>query len=276
MTDNSVTDVIRYPQFIASATRNAGTRTVTVTTEAPHVFIAGQYISINSAVHFSFTGVFKILTVPSTTQFTYEQAGPTVSFSGGAPKSTATQVQQVTIPADDPTPPGYHSTPVSTFVAYTCIVTPVEVVAGAPKRWSGQFVITPRPTNDVAWSLGTSGSEYQLCRFTGNYKDDLQLSNSEHPLIYRGVTGALDNQNYVVIKGDKACPKDNVPDLLPKSGPPDYINSNTTRHQNISILAGARPYGGLPSGKNDGGRSQNGGIGADWEPTEASAELPMY
>jgi Tfp pilus assembly protein PilV len=256
---------------ISGATRNQGTSTVTVVTDQAHGFSIGQRIAINSVTAPTFNGVFRIESVPTSTSFTYRQVGPNESFSGGTPRSTASLVQQATLPEDEPTPPGYNSAPVSRFVAYACVVVPVNV--NGTRRWSGQFVITPEITDGVSWALGTgSNTVKQVCRYTGNYLDDLRLSNSEHPLYYRGVTAALDNQNYVVIDGDQSCPYDSKPSYA--GNPPDYMNSNTTLHQTAST--GALPRGGLRSGTNSGGAARNGGIDSGFvEPADTSVELQM-
>ncbi len=103
------------------------------------------------------------------------------------------------------------------------------------------MVITPLTTTDTAaWSLGTTSGTFQLCRYTGDYVSDNAISNSEHPLYYRGVTGALDNQNYVVIASSKACPTDGEANTA--SG--DYFNGNTKLHQTEAAGSGTQPYGG--------------------------------
>jgi len=79
------------------------------------------------------------------------------------------------------------------------------------------------------------------------------VSNSEHPLYYRGVTGALDNQNYVVITGNRSCPTDSA--ASPATG--KYTNVNTMVHQ--TDAAGG---GGARSGTNSGGADGNGGFTA--------------
>lgn len=263
--------------FIAGASRVNGV--VTVTTTAAHGFTTQDYININSATHFSFTGVFRVTQVPSATTFQYAQVANDESFTGGTPLSTASITQQVTIPEEAPIPTNYSSSQiVSRAVAYTCIVSPVDHDSNAntPRRWSGQFVITPQPTpgDSVNWTLGTSSqandNQWKLCRYTGNYVTSNGLTNSEHPLYYRGVTGALDNQNYVAIQSNQNCPTDGLPSFT--GNPRDYVNSNTTLHQ--TAVAGALPRGGLRSGTNPGGASNNGGFAAE-ENSDLSVELPM-
>jgi hypothetical protein len=178
------------------------------------------------------------------------------------------------------------------LVAYVCVVVPIdhdhdEPTATSPtkRRWSGQFVITPQPYlppsgSATTWSLGTTSSTFKVCRYTGNYVNDAKLSNSEHPLYYRHVTGTLDNQNYLVIQGHRDCPYDGPTNTA--SG--DYYNTNTTLHQTTE--SGPLPRGGLRSGTNfvtpapaGAPASVNGGIGPAFvEPllnADATVELPM-
>jgi hypothetical protein len=72
-----------------------------------------------------------------------------------------------------------------------------------------------------------------VCRFTGDYVIDNAMSNTEHPLHYRGVTGALDNQNYLVIDGNQTCPTDSKIDPINS----DYVNTHTLLHQAAAASA---------------------------------------
>jgi len=265
---------------ISSAVRQNGV--VTVSTTTAHGFTTQDYISINTATHYSLAGVYRVTAVGSSTSFTFDQLGNNESFSGGTPASTVSLVQQVTIPEDDPIPSNYSSSQiVSRAVAYTCIVTPVDHDSdgqnGTPKRWSGQFVITPQPTpgDTTDWLLGTSqqanDNQWKLCRYTGNYVTTNTLTNSEHPLYYRGVTGALDNQNYVAIQSNQSCPTDGLPTYA--GNPRDYQNSNTTLHQ--TAATGGLPRGGELSGENGNDTAAVNGGFTSVEPLNTAVELPM-
>lgn len=167
---------------------------------------------------------------------------------------------------------GTDSLSVSRFVAYTCIVQGVDHDSDetTPPVWSGQFVISP----GSGWTLGsTGGTAYRLCRYSGDYKRDDKISNAEHPLYYRLVSGTLDNQNYIAIKGGD-CPTWAEPDPLDASSDDEYLNLNTIIHQ-------TRAHGGAtaPASDHFGGAfsttaSQWPGGGA--ESTSTSAALPMY
>jgi hypothetical protein len=252
---------IAAPLNIASATRSANV--VTLTTASNHGFSAGQIVSVASATNPSFFGVFTLLSASGNTM-TYAQNAPDASFSGGTPASTVTQVQEITIPESQTAPTGY-TTVKSTFVAYTCVVTPADHDSDPStlNRWSGKFRIDPVG----GWLLGTNAGEFKLCRYTGDYVSNGQVSNIEHPLYYRGVTGALDNQNYVVIDGNRTCPTDSA--VNTSTG--KYTNVNTTVHQ--SNVDGS---GGALSGSNSGGAAANGGF-TSAEPTyDPAVALPMF
>src|SRR5205085_4761954 len=63
------------------AVRASGTTTITTT--SPPGFNAGDTINIQGVSDNSFNGQFKIVSVPSTTTFTYAQSGQSNSTSGG-------------------------------------------------------------------------------------------------------------------------------------------------------------------------------------------------
>jgi Tfp pilus assembly protein PilV len=84
------------------------------------------------------------------------------------------------------------------YVAYQCVVP----VTGAAGRWSGRSNLVP-----LGWSLGTAAADHKVCR----YATDLDRSgaidrNEEHPAAYTAVDRSLMQQNFLVIRGDQACP----------------------------------------------------------------------
>jgi Tfp pilus assembly protein PilV len=128
------------------------------------------------------------------------------------------------------------------------------------------------PGSGSPWTLGASSDStvgssntFKVCRFSGDYKDDNAMSNSEHPLTYRRASGALDNQNYLVVPHGLTCPTDAQPDPVTTD---DYLNTNTLLHQ--TTILGSRPFGGaLSQGTQWGASSTSGEQG-----TEVS--LPMF
>ena len=137
--------------------------------------------------------------------------------------------QDVTIAEGAVIPTGYSASGAPRFIAYTCIVTPADDGDGDPltlNKWSGE--VGPVPTTGTgAWLIGTSSGQYRVCRATGDYNRNGILSNHEHPRYYRHVTGALDNQNYLVIRGTDSCPTD--VNSNPLAG--DFVDTNTAMHQ---------------------------------------------
>lgn len=128
------------------------------------------------------------------------------------------------------------------FSTYLCVVQPVTVVTGSPPRWFGQFTLK---TNG-AYPLGTGSSNFKVCRFTGDYNGNNELSNSEHPLYYRDVVDTIDNQNYVVVSGNHNCPTDS--EMNPFGSPAKFTNNNTELHQHQPVDGiNTRPYGGVRS-----------------------------
>lgn len=232
---------------VSSASRSANV--VTVTTSGNHGFSAGQPVAVNNITDKSFNGQFVITATPSGSTFTYNQTGANASSSGGTPTPTATLVQEAVIAETATAPPSYNSVS-ARFVAYTCIVQGFDddgdegsATRPTPRRWWGQFAITPLLTagDPSVWTLAPSGSgNFQICRFTGDYITDDLISNAEHPLHYRGVRGPLDNQNYLVIPSTENCPSDSEPAPLSD----DFINVNTEVHQTATAASGVAPFGG--------------------------------
>ena len=83
-------------------------------------------------------------------------------------------------------------------VAYHCVV-PVRGSAG---RWSGRSQLLP-----LGWAIGTTAGSHQVCRYTTDLDRSGAIErNEEHPAAYSNVDRALPQQNFLVIRGDQACP----------------------------------------------------------------------
>src|SRR5262249_2498114 len=67
---------------IVSAIRSSNV--VTITTAVPHQLFEGKTITIQGVANTSFNGGFTVVSVPSPTTFTYNQAAANASSSGGA------------------------------------------------------------------------------------------------------------------------------------------------------------------------------------------------
>lgn len=95
------------------------------------------------------------------------------------------------------------------FVAYRCVV----VAAGDPPRWSGQSVLVP-----VGWTIGTAPTQRRVCRYVNDIDGSGAIDrNNEHPSVYRNVDQPLQQQNFLVIRGDLACPAGAAATIDPKA-----------------------------------------------------------
>lgn len=107
--------------------------------------------------------------------------------------------------------------------------------------WGGQLNVNLVNDAGSALSLGTSASDFKVCRYTLASTD--RTSNIDHPKTYcdigtnaylinancpdSRVTVNLINQNFLVIPGDRSCPTDTAVDLAAGK----LVNSNTLQHQ---------------------------------------------
>jgi Tfp pilus assembly protein PilV len=102
------------------------------------------------------------------------------------------------------------------FVTYHCMVTPL-----AAGRWSGRSSIVPQ-----GWTLGAAASQYKVCRYSADQDGSGNVdSNAEHPKDYSEVAGALMQQNFLIIRGDQACP------VAPIIAGSVFSNLSTVQHQ---------------------------------------------
>ena len=159
---------------------------------------------------------------------------PPLPTATTASNGTATLVQRLTVP-ETTTVSGY-STVVSRFVSYACVVTPVDHdgSVATPRRWWGQVTLNANSASAVGtvWQIGTGSDQYKVCRDSADYNANGAIANSEHPLWYRGVIGALDSQNFLVIDRSENCPTDRPQDLL--GNPVNLADKTTARHQPAS------------------------------------------
>jgi len=146
-------------------------------------------------------------------------ANPTAPEAGAQPLSaylslTASQFKDdkgVLLPnADYPITPPYECfsdaptspAPLQTFVNYSCIVYPNNQ---SPRNWWGQVLLS-------GLNLGTTASQFKVCRYSADYNGNGAIDNEEHPASYRGVSYSLARQNFLVVRGDVNCPTAPAPD----------------------------------------------------------------
>ena len=120
------------------------------------------------------------------------------------------------------------------YVAYTCAVYPRDVTTGP--AWTGRSLLVPS-----GWSIGTSSSSYKVCRYSEDYNlngyvwtesggNIVKIENGEHPYAYLQAKGSLQNQNFLIIKGNKSCPTDGAVEV-DGTGGENYTNETTVIHQ---------------------------------------------
>lgn len=82
-------------------------------------------------------------------------------------------------------------------LAYRCVVAP-----RADGRWSGRSLLLPS-----GWTLGSGSGDRRVCRYAADGDGSGAIdANIEHPADYVDVAGTLLAQNFLVVRGDQACP----------------------------------------------------------------------
>jgi Tfp pilus assembly protein PilV len=252
---------ISNPATIAITGLSRSGSTVTVTTVAAHGFSAGQTVAINATSSIVFAGAFVVATVPTTTTFTYTLPAPlptATSATGG----TAQLLQRLTI-AEGTSVTGYSNVDAK-FVSYACVVTPVnhDLSASTPLRWWGRVTLN----TDGSWVIGNSNGQFKVCRYSADYNGNGAIANAEHPQWYRGVTGALDSQNYLVIDQAQSCPTEVTANPF-SNQKADYSDDTTALHQPYSA-PGVFSFQCLTAACTGGNRATR-------EPTTTSTDLFM-
>ncbi|HJV63146.1 MAG TPA: hypothetical protein VJ743_19515 [Albitalea sp.] len=106
------------------------------------------------------------------------------------------------------------------FVAYHCVVTPVEGV------WSGRSTVQAR-----GWRIGLAPTEFRVCRYSADQDGSGRIDrNSEHPDAYSDVDRTLMQQNFLIVRGDQACPAAPADGARDASGAV-HVDLSTVQHQ---------------------------------------------
>jgi Tfp pilus assembly protein PilV len=109
------------------------------------------------------------------------------------------------------------------FVTYHCVVTSQQAA------WSGRSTVVPQ-----GWTLGTTAVDHKVCRYSADQDGSGAVDqNAEHPDTYQDVDRALMQQNFLIIKGDQACPAApalNVATTV-AGNPSTYADLSTVQHQ---------------------------------------------
>lgn len=142
------------------------------------------------------------------------------------PFSISVRVEQTAPAAVAGTKECYEDESAPAWTVYYCAV-PLD----DQTSWSGQSLLGGSDLDLARRILDGDADEYRVCRYTP-YREQLtaptQMRNSEHPLVYSGVTESLANQNFLVMRAGNtdadpwACPADDA------STP---VNGTTWHHQ---------------------------------------------
>lgn len=86
-------------------------------------------------------------------------------------------------------------------ITYTCIVVGNDHDSDSttPSRWSGRSTLG-------GFTAGLTSALNRVCRYSYDYDGSGNIDNYEHPNNYSGVTHSLENQNFIVMKGNDSCP----------------------------------------------------------------------
>ena len=120
------------------------------------------------------------------------------------------------------------------FIAYTCVVYPRAFAGGL--AWTGRSMLLPS-----GWTIGAAAAEYKVCRYSEDYNlngyvwtaaggNVTKIENGEHPYAYLQANGGLQNQNFLLIKGNKQCPTDGAVEV-DGTGGENYTDETTVIHQ---------------------------------------------
>ncbi|HEY2233990.1 MAG TPA: MBG domain-containing protein [Candidatus Angelobacter sp.] len=215
---------------------SSGLSTVTITTTVPHLLQPGQNVTISSVpapttpnpiqsgfflTDPTFTGVYKVLTTPTATSFTYQQAltassfpSPTLAIAatngaqrlGGTVTITTTQQfqfpagQQQTMTIANVTDKSFNSNPPGTQIPVTQIG-PTKFIyqqTGLPDAVSGGGTATAPPNVPSSDKAGGGSANNATCLVTSGTGTCSFFNFAPHPVIVAN-TGANRSGNVVTI-----------------------------------------------------------------------------
>lgn len=122
---------------------------VTITTTAAHNFVVGQIIIIAGVTDASFNGSVLVSSVPTTTTFTFSQAGTNVSSGNGSITSFAVRVKAVSVA--DATASSTAIVDLSSGVSVR--ITPPQAVMGTNETLQFLAIVTGSSNTGVTWSV---------------------------------------------------------------------------------------------------------------------------
>ena len=130
----------------ANGVRRA-TNVVTITTSGDHNLLAGQVVLISGVADTSFNGTFAISSVPSSTTFTYSQAGTDATSTGGNVSSSAVKIKATSVA--DSTKSATAVVSIDSGVAVS--VTPAVATVGTQEQFQFSATVTGSSNSAVSW-----------------------------------------------------------------------------------------------------------------------------
>jgi Tfp pilus assembly protein PilV len=124
-------------------------------------------------------------------------AAPPAADANDKPLPVA--VSLVLTGADAAPAPECFTEPRERIVAYHCVI-----AASGP--WSGRSTVVPQ-----GWTLAAEAGAFKVCRYSGDHDGSGAIDrNAEHPEHYSNVDVSLMQQNFLLVRGDQACPANTV------------------------------------------------------------------
>jgi Tfp pilus assembly protein PilV len=107
------------------------------------------------------------------------------------------------------------------YANYHCIVYPL-----ASGTWSGRLDLVPS-----GWHIGNTADDWRVCRYSADQDGSGAIDrNAEHPASYSGVSAALTQQNFLILKGTQPCPGGSAVSIT-GSATDVYADLSTVPHQ---------------------------------------------
>lgn len=173
-----------------------------------------NYTQVNNGVTQTITSTEITVVVPESTAVTPAGIAPFVNLAASAVQSPVDLGER--------------------YVSYTCVVYPRSI--GGVTAWTGRSLLVPS-----GWSIGTGSGKFKVCRYSSDYNlngyvwqeadgNVTKIDNGEHPYAYLMATVGLNNQNFLVIDGNKNCPTDGDVEV-DGTGSENYTSEITVLHQ---------------------------------------------